>query len=206
MLRAGTADPARDRRDALRRDPGFADSRLTAGRRGDRPDCGHRRSARAPARGHLDVHARRCPRATSSAFRPAASPWSSSTRLRRSVARPGDRGRDRRPAALGRSAGIRPHAVHGHARPVRAIGCATVIADVLPLDRRVPPEVLGSRRLRRPRERSDPRSRSAAARHRLQRDALQRVGRPRVARRRPHPDDPRPPRAGPPRTERRSIA
>ena len=60
--------------------------------------------------------------------------------------------------------------------------------------RRVPPEVLGSRRRRRPRLQPDPRPRRRARGHRLHRHALQRVGRARVARRRPRRHDASPSR------------
>ena len=86
--RARAADPARDRPHAVRGDPGFADARLAPGRRGDRPDRGHRRSARAPARGHLDVHARRSRELPRRACRRAVCRRNSSTRCGISGATP----------------------------------------------------------------------------------------------------------------------
>ena len=183
--RARAADPARDRPDAVRRDPGFADARLAPGRRGDRPDRGASTTRTCACSWTSRCSCPPSRRAISSVSRRAACRRSSSTCCGISGATPPTVG-----AIVGllRSGGV-PASVHTlYMDMLVRFGRsdATVIAEVLPWigafhlkfwdlddsDDRVSGPIRDLAR--------------AAARHRLHRHVLQRVGRARVARRRPH--------------------
>ena len=151
--------------DAVRRDPGFADARLAPGTapRSTRSWASTTRTCACWWTSRCSC--RRCRRAISSGCAAGGVP----AELIDVAAT--DQWRD--PATVGaivgllRSGGV-PASVHTlYMDMLVRFGRsdATVIADVLPLDRCVPPEVLGSRRRRRPGQRSYPRPRSACSRH-----------------------------------------